>query len=135
MFTRSSPAEPKSRSADTSANGAFSAVGPESTEKSVIGNDLKIMGQGLKIIGRGVLQVDGEIEGDVQAAEIIVGEKGQVTGMVAGRQVVVRGGLLILRGWAQVVSRSTLRHPTVQIAARQPTPMQLGVGQFEQLLV
>jgi cytoskeletal protein CcmA (bactofilin family) len=93
MFTRSSPAEPRkeSRSADTSANGAFSAVGPETTEKSVIGNDLKIIGQGLKIIGRGVLQVDGEIEGDVQAAEVIVGEKGQVTGMVAGRQVVVRG--------------------------------------------
>jgi cytoskeletal protein CcmA (bactofilin family) len=93
MFTRSSPAEPKteSRSADTSANGAFSATGPASTEKSVIGNDLKIIGQGLKIIGRGVLQVDGEIEGDVQAAEVIVGEKGQVTGMVAGRQVVVRG--------------------------------------------
>ena len=57
----------------------------------MIGNDLKIMGQGLRIIGRGVLQVDGEIEGDVQAAEVIVGEKGQVTGMVAGRQVVVRG--------------------------------------------
>jgi hypothetical protein len=66
-------------------------TGPESSEKSVIGNDLKIIGQGLKIIGRGVLQVDGEIEGDVQAAEVIVGEKGQVTGMVAGRQVVVRG--------------------------------------------
>jgi cytoskeletal protein CcmA (bactofilin family) len=57
----------------------------------VIGNDLKIIGQGLKIISRGILQVDGEIEGDVQAAEVIVGEKGQVTGMVAGQQVVVRG--------------------------------------------
>ena len=68
-----------------------SAAGPESNEKSVIGDDLKIMGQGLKIIGRGVLQVDGEIEGDVQAAEVIVGEKGQVTGMVAGRHVLVRG--------------------------------------------
>jgi hypothetical protein len=31
----------------------------------VIGNDLKIIGQGLRIISRGVLQVDGEIEGDV----------------------------------------------------------------------
>ena len=92
MFTRSSPPEPrnKSRSAATSAN-RFSAHGAESTEKSVIGNDLKITGQGLMIVGRGVLQVDGEIEGDVQAAEVIVGEKGQVTGMVAGRQVVVRG--------------------------------------------
>jgi cytoskeletal protein CcmA (bactofilin family) len=57
----------------------------------VIGNDLKIAGQGLKIISQGVLQVDGQIEGDVQAAEIIVGEQGRVTGMVAGSQVVVRG--------------------------------------------
>jgi cytoskeletal protein CcmA (bactofilin family) len=99
MFTRNSPTEPKtleSRLANSNANGAqqqqqHRPSGPESNEKSVIGNDLKIIGQGLKIIGRGVLQVDGEIEGDVQAAEVIVGEKGQVTGMVAGRQVVVRG--------------------------------------------
>jgi cytoskeletal protein CcmA (bactofilin family) len=92
MFTRNSPAVPKqSTSVARGANGAFSAAGPETNEKSVIGNDLKIIGQGLKIVGRGVLQVDGEIEGDVQAAEVIVGEKGQVTGMVAGRQVVVRG--------------------------------------------
>jgi cytoskeletal protein CcmA (bactofilin family) len=58
---------------------------------SVIGNDLKIIGQGLKIIGRGLLKVDGEIEGDVQAVEVIVGERGKVTSMVAGQQVVVRG--------------------------------------------
>ena len=64
---------------------------PPSSERSVIGNDLKIIGQGLKIIGRGVLQVDGEIEGDVQGAEVIVGERGKVTGMVAGQQVIVRG--------------------------------------------
>ena len=68
-----------------------SITAPSSGEKSVIGNDLKIIGQGLKIISRGMLQVDGEIEGDVQAAEVIVGEKGKVTGMVAGRQIVVRG--------------------------------------------
>src|SRR5262245_52675507 len=87
MFTRSSSAEPRPAVANA-ANGSWhQATGPESTEKSVIGNDLKIVGQGLKILGRGVLQVDGEIEGDVQAAEVIVGEKGQVTGMVAGRQV------------------------------------------------
>jgi cytoskeletal protein CcmA (bactofilin family) len=96
MFTRSSSVEPKtldSRSArPTGVNGTQRSISaPSSGEKSVIGNDLKIIGQGLKIIGRGSLQVDGEIEGDVQAAEVIVGEKGQVTGMVAGRQVVVRG--------------------------------------------
>jgi cytoskeletal protein CcmA (bactofilin family) len=96
MFTRtptgeSKPLDPRTtRSAG--GNGAERSItAPSSGEKSVIGNDLKIIGQGLKIISRGILQVDGEIEGDVQAAEVIVGEKGKVSGMVAGRQVVVRG--------------------------------------------
>jgi cytoskeletal protein CcmA (bactofilin family) len=97
MFTRSASAEPKTlESRLANANGSNGsqhrpAIAPSSGEKSVIGNDLKIIGQGLKIIGRGVLQVDGEIEGDVQAAEVIIGDKGKVTGMVAGHQVIVRG--------------------------------------------
>jgi cytoskeletal protein CcmA (bactofilin family) len=59
--------------------------------KSVISNDLKILGQDLKIISRGTLQVDGEIEGDVAGAEIIIGEHGKVTGTVAAERVIVRG--------------------------------------------
>src|SRR5215471_21487234 len=86
MFTRSASVEPKTQSP-----ARRSLTPPSSGEKSVIGNDLKIIGQGLKIIGRGTLQVDGDIEGNVQAAEVLVGEKGRVTGMVAGQQVVVRG--------------------------------------------
>jgi cytoskeletal protein CcmA (bactofilin family) len=94
MFTRSSSAEPTTLEPRTTrpGNGAQRPLSAPSTgEKSVIGNDLKIIGVGLKILSRGILQVDGEIEGDVQAAEVIVGEKGKVTGMVAGRQIVVRG--------------------------------------------
>jgi cytoskeletal protein CcmA (bactofilin family) len=96
MFTRSPAAEPRApERGPARQNGAHGAQpftrAPSTGEKSVIGNDLKIIGQGLKIIGRGLLQVDGEIEGDVQAVEVIVGEKGKVTGMVAGEQVVVRG--------------------------------------------
>jgi cytoskeletal protein CcmA (bactofilin family) len=96
MFTRSPAADTKviepRIARPVRANGAQSPVSVASTgEKSVIGNDLKIIGQGLKIIGRGTLQVDGEIEGDVQAVEVIIGEQGKVTGMVAGQQVVVRG--------------------------------------------
>src|SRR5215831_17872686 len=71
--TRASPTAPR-----TSTNSVINS--PSTGEKWVIGNDLKIIGQGLKIISRGVLQVDGEIEGDVQAAEVVVGEKGKVTG-------------------------------------------------------
>jgi hypothetical protein len=92
MYTRNSSTDPKPLEPRARPNGAQSPLSsPSGGEKSVIGNDLKIIGQGLKIISRGMLQVDGEIEGDVQAAEVIVGERGQVSGMVAGRQVVVRG--------------------------------------------
>jgi cytoskeletal protein CcmA (bactofilin family) len=95
MFTRSSsgqlraedprPANPRT------ANGVVHRTGPSESGKSVIGNDLKIVGQGLRIISQGVLQVDGEIEGDVHAAEVIVGEQGKVTGTVTGQQVIIRG--------------------------------------------
>jgi cytoskeletal protein CcmA (bactofilin family) len=97
MFTRA-PAQPKVLEPQKpngigTDGGLFTTTAPATTEKSVIGNDLKITGQGLKIIGRGILQVDGEIEGDVQGAEVIVGEKGRVTGMVAAHNVIVRGNV------------------------------------------
>lgn len=95
MFTRTSSAEPRTLDPVSSnpnrSNGVQHRTGPSESGKSVIGNDLRIIGQGLKIISEGVLQIDGEIEGDVRAAEVIVGEQGKVTGMVAGQQVVVRG--------------------------------------------
>jgi cytoskeletal protein CcmA (bactofilin family) len=97
MFTRTPPSDPKTpqprKTSGTAADRALfgAAAAPATTDKSVIGNDLRIIGQGLKIIGRGVLQVDGEIEGDVQGAEVIVGEKGKVTGMVAAQNVIIRG--------------------------------------------
>jgi cytoskeletal protein CcmA (bactofilin family) len=92
MFTRSSSVEPKTPPHAPKVQ--RSVTPPSSGEKSFIGNDLKIVGQGLKIIGRGMLQIDGDIEGDVQAPEVIVWEKGRVTGMVAGQQVIVRGTVL-----------------------------------------
>lgn len=95
MFTRNSTAELKALEPRSSSSRQANGAHPRSSsgEKSVIGNDLRIVGQGLKIIGRGTLQVDGDVEGDVQAIEVIVGEQGKVTGMVAGEQVVVRGNI------------------------------------------
>jgi len=99
MFTRNSSAEPASQDpvkppiSKSSPSTQPQARRPPSSEaeKSVISNDLKIIGQGLKIISRGTLQVDGEVEGDVAGAEIIIGELGQVTGTVSAERVVVRG--------------------------------------------
>ena len=105
MFTRSSPAEPKPL-APAGANSAAVRSAPprprpasESGPKSVIGNDLKIIGQGLKIFSQGTLQVDGEIEGDVGGAEVIIGEMGKVSGTVAAERVIVRGTISgVIRG-------------------------------------
>jgi cytoskeletal protein CcmA (bactofilin family) len=105
MFTRSSPAEPKPL-APAGANSAAVRSAPprprpasESGPKSVIGNDLKIIGQGLKIFSQGTLQVDGEIEGDVGGAEVIIGERGKVSGTVAAERVIVRGTISgVIRG-------------------------------------
>ena len=97
MFTRSPtgepmPLDPIKPASNPSLNRPPQArSGSVEAGKSVISNDLKIIGQDLKIISRGTLQVDGEIEGDVAGAEIIIGEHGKVTGTVAAERVIVRG--------------------------------------------
>jgi cytoskeletal protein CcmA (bactofilin family) len=106
MFTRSSSAEPKTLEPMNSNSGATlnipqrrAGAQGEAGPKSVIGNDLKIIGQGLKIISQGTLQVDGEVEGDVRGSEVIIGEKGKVTGTVAAERVIVRGRISgVIRG-------------------------------------
>ncbi len=76
-------------------------------EKSVIGSDLKIVGQGLKIPSQGILQVDGEIEGDVEGAEVIVGSQGKVTGKIVGRKIDVCGTVVGVVCGSIVVLKST----------------------------
>jgi cytoskeletal protein CcmA (bactofilin family) len=110
MFTRSSSAEPKrldqqspQSTPNPNSNGALNVPqrrpASEPGPKSVIGNDLKIIGQGLKIISQGTLQIDGEVEGDVGGSEVIIGEKGRVTGTVAAERVIVRGHISgVIRG-------------------------------------
>ena len=115
MFTRSSATEPKTlEPINPSANSALNMpqsrqTSAETGPKSVIGNDLKIIGQGLKIISQGTLQVDGEVEGDVGGVEVIIGEKGKVTGTVAAERVIVRGRISgVIRG-ATVTLQSSSR--------------------------
>jgi cytoskeletal protein CcmA (bactofilin family) len=106
MFTRNpanepAPIEPRKPAGPPSGVGGVSSPaasrpsplrsGSSEGGKSIISNDLKIIGQGLKIISRGTLQVDGEVEGDVAGAEVIIGEQGRVTGTVAAERVIVRG--------------------------------------------
>jgi cytoskeletal protein CcmA (bactofilin family) len=112
MFSRSQTNEPKLAAADVKSfesykninaapEGRTSPPPPPSSPaqpgvasfsaRSIIGNDLMIVGQGLRIITKGTLQVDGRVEGDVVGSEVIIGEKGHVTGVVSGENVIVRG--------------------------------------------
>jgi cytoskeletal protein CcmA (bactofilin family) len=96
MLTRNSaaglmPPEPARPGSGASGKVPPARPAPPDAGKSVISNDLRIIGQSLRIISRGTLQVDGEVEGDVGGAEIIIGEEGSVTGTVAADRVIVRG--------------------------------------------
>jgi cytoskeletal protein CcmA (bactofilin family) len=109
MFTRQSPQEPRQTTNEPrpfealklapNSGGAeartmpppVSQAGASGQPRSIIGNDLTIVGQGLRIISKGILQVDGDVTGDVVGSEVIIGEKGRVTGVVSGEAVIVRG--------------------------------------------
>jgi cytoskeletal protein CcmA (bactofilin family) len=136
MFTRQSNQEPRPAANEPrpfdalklASNGAAEArttpppVNQAGNQpRSIIGNDLTIVGQGLRIISKGILQVDGDVTGDVVGSEVIIGEKGRVTGVVSGETVAVRGevagtirGLkVVLQAGARV--EGDLHHQTLAV--------------------
>jgi cytoskeletal protein CcmA (bactofilin family) len=58
---------------------------------SIIGPDLVISGAGLRIVSAGILQIDGQIKGDVQGTQVVIGESGRVDGVIAAENVLIRG--------------------------------------------
>lgn len=58
---------------------------------SIIGEDLTVTGN---IISKGEVQIEGEIEGDIHCASVVIGDKATVTGGVIAEDVVVRGRVL-----------------------------------------
>jgi cytoskeletal protein CcmA (bactofilin family) len=58
---------------------------------SIIGEDLAIAGN---VISKGEVQVDGQIQGDVHCASLIVNEKAEITGGIVAEDVVVRGRVM-----------------------------------------
>ena len=109
MFTRNgsvankSPAE---RSLVTKL-GSSAATRQDLKPGSVIGSDIKIVGSDLQISSEGSLQIDGEVEGEIYAKEVIIGETGKVTGTVSGDRVNVRGTVLGLVRGVAVMLQST----------------------------
>jgi cytoskeletal protein CcmA (bactofilin family) len=57
---------------------------------SLIGPDLSLTGN---LESKGEIQIEGEIQGDVHAARIVVGEHARVTGNLLAHEIVVRGNV------------------------------------------
>ena len=60
------------------------------SERSVISGDVKITGN---IASKGIVEVQGEIDGDIDAQTLIVGAGGRVKGTVRAEVIEVRGTL------------------------------------------
>jgi cytoskeletal protein CcmA (bactofilin family) len=63
----------------------------QSGQGSIIGSDLVIMGEKITVITRARLVVDGEVRGDINGKEVVIGKTGKVTGTVAANSVDVHG--------------------------------------------
>ena len=57
---------------------------------SHIGEDLTIVGN---LISKGEVHIDGQIQGDLHAANVLIGETARITGGVVADEVIVRGGV------------------------------------------
>jgi len=73
--------------------------------ESRIGSDLVIIGN---LVSRGEIQIDGEVQGDLHAVNIVVGETARITGGIVADEVIVRGMVMgSIRGKRVVLQSSS----------------------------
>jgi len=85
---------------------------------TVIGNGLKIKGD---VSAEGLVEVNGQIEGDVRCTSLVISPNAQIVGSVAAEKVVVngrvegpiQGGDVVLKSKAHVVG--DIRHQSLTI--------------------
>jgi cytoskeletal protein CcmA (bactofilin family) len=80
---------------------------------TVIGNGLKIVDN---VSAEGLVEVNGQIEGDVRCTSLIVSPNAQIVGSVAAERVVegpIQGGDVVLKSKAHVVG--DIRHQSLTI--------------------
>jgi cytoskeletal protein CcmA (bactofilin family) len=115
MFTRS-PAAPSTTLSrergsplQVSADGGAASFAALSANASLLGKDIKITGMDIRISSNGTLRIDGEVEGEVHGDAVIVGETARITGLISGREVVVRGHVLGMIRAQRVVLQASSR--------------------------
>ena len=92
-------------------NNRASPFGPPSTMgSSLIGTDLTILGEKITIISQNRVQIDGDVRGDVNGKQVIIGDEGSVIGTVCAEVIEVRGGI---RG--AIKAQTVILHPTAVV--------------------
>ena len=80
------------------------AAGGRSSE-SRIGADLVVIGN---LVSRGEVHIDGEMQGDLHAANVVIGETARITGGLVADEVIVRGMVMgSIRGKRVVLQSSS----------------------------
>lgn len=75
------------------------------SEKSLIAADLTIVGN---LLCHGEVGIDGEIQGDVHATTIVIGESAVITGSLVADEIIVRGTVMgTIRGKRVVLQSSS----------------------------
>lgn len=63
----------------------------ERSAPSVIGPDLIITGN---LASKGEMQIDGEVQGDIRATNLIIGERARITGTIVADEAIIRGQVM-----------------------------------------
>ena len=82
----------------------------QASHLSIIGSDLVILGEKITVITKARLLVDGEVRGDINGKEVIIGKTGKVTGTVAANSIEVHGHV-----YGAVRAHSVTLHPTAHV--------------------
>ena len=83
---------------------------PAGVQASVIGPDLSIIGQKITLVCKSTLIVTGEVLGDINGADVTVGDTGKVTGTITARSIAVHGQVN-----GALRAQSVTLHATAQI--------------------
>jgi cytoskeletal protein CcmA (bactofilin family) len=77
---------------------------PQEGSISEIGADLTIIGN---LMSQGEVHIDGEIQGDLHAASVLIGQGARITGGIVANEVIIRGNVMGSVRGNRVVLQST----------------------------
>ncbi len=94
----------------SSSSQASPAPAAGSRSSTVIGTDVAIVGQKITVVAQSRVQIDGNIDGDVNGKEVIIGQTGRVNGTITANSIDVRGEVA-----GAIRANTVTLHPTARV--------------------